>query len=106
MVFETTIKYTSVDGYSTIEINESPTEEKAKKWVHHRVVYYYKLLVGVDDNNCYVLPNLLNNIMNNLDDNDDKDEDNYKIDIIKFVIEMQNKYEKKRTIFTIHEIEK
>jgi hypothetical protein len=105
MVFETTIKYTRVDGYSTIEINESPTKEKANKWVHSRVAYYYNTIVGIDDNNCYVLPNSLNNIINNFDD-DDKDVNDYKVDMIKFVIEMQNKYEKKKTIFTINEIEK
>jgi hypothetical protein len=105
MVIVTTITYIGVGGYNTIEINESPTEEKANKWIHSRVVYYYKTIVGTDDDNCYVLPNPLNNIINNFD-NDDKDEDNYKVDIIKFVIEMQNKYEQKKTLFTISEIEK
>jgi hypothetical protein len=105
MVFETTIKYTGVDGYSTIEINESPTKEKVNKWIHSRVVYYYNTIVGTDDDNRYVLPTPLNNIMN-MFDGDDVDECNYNVDIIKFVIEMQNKYEQKKTLFTISKIEK
>jgi hypothetical protein len=105
MVFETTIKYTGPDENNTIEVTESPSQYTAFKWKRKTVSSWYGVIVGTDPDNDYELPEPLNNIMNKLEDNCEE-KCNYKIDIIKFVIEMQNKYEKTNTSFTIHEIEK
>jgi hypothetical protein len=109
MVFVTTITYISSDETNTNEITESPSLYMASKWKHKTISLWYSVIVGTDSDNHYDLPDSLNDIMNNLDA-DSEEECNYKIDIIKFVIEMQNKYENKygkknNTSITISEIE-
>jgi hypothetical protein len=104
MVFVTTITYTGPSGSNTMEINESPTREQAIEWKYYRITSYYKKIVGIDDDHYYVLPETLNDIMSSLNVKSE-DEINYKVEIIKFVIEMKNKYMEKNTSFTISDSE-
>jgi hypothetical protein len=101
MVFITTITYTGPSGSNTIEINESPTRELAVIWKDDQVAKYYEMLVG-SDNNLFLSPQLYDI---SLKLKDDKEESSFKIDMINFVLEMKNKYQKTNTMFTINETE-
>jgi hypothetical protein len=101
MVFVTTITYIGPSGSNTIEINESPTRELAVIWKDDQVGKYYEMLVG-SDNNLHLSPQLYDI---SLKLKDDEEESSFKIDMINFVLEMKNKYQKTNTMFTIHESE-
>jgi hypothetical protein len=101
MVFVTTITFIGPCGSNTIEINESPTKELANEWKDNQVAKYYEILVG-SNNNLFLAPQLYDI---SLKLKDDKEESCFKIDIIKFVLEMKNKYMKTNNSFTINETE-
>jgi hypothetical protein len=101
MVFVTTITFIGPCGSNTIEINESPTKEQANEWKEDRISKYFEILVG-SNNNLHLSPQLYD-ISLKLKDN--KEESSFKIDMINFVLEMKNKYQKTNTMFTIHETE-
>jgi hypothetical protein len=101
MVFLTTITYIEFNGSNTIEINESPTKELTNEWKDNRISKYYEMLVG-SDNNLFLSPQLYDI---SLKLKDDKEESSFKIDMINFVLEMKNKYQKTNTSFTVSESE-
>jgi hypothetical protein len=84
-----------------MEINESPTKEQAVIWKDDRISKYYEILVG-SNNNLHLSPQLYDI---SLKLKDDKEESCFKIDMIDFVLQMKNKYQKTNTMFTIHETE-
>jgi hypothetical protein len=101
MVFVTTITYIGQSESNTIEINESPTRDLAVIWKDDRISKYYEILVG-SNNNLFLSPQLYD-ISLKLKDN--KEESSFKIDMINFVLEMKNKYQKTNNSFTVHESE-
>jgi hypothetical protein len=101
MVFVTTITFIGPSGSNTIEINESPTRELAVIWKEDRISKYYEILIG-SNNNLHLSPQLYDI---SLKLKDDEEESCFKIDMINFVLDMKNKYQKTNTMFTIHETE-
>jgi hypothetical protein len=101
MVFVTKITYIGFNGSNTIEINESPTKELANEWKDNQVAKYFEMLVGSNNN----LHLSVQSYDISLKLKDDKDESSFKIDMIEFVLQMKNKYQKTNTSFTIHESE-
>jgi hypothetical protein len=101
MVFVTTITYIGFNGSNIIEINESPTKELANEWKDNRVAKYYEILVG-SNNNLHLSPQLYDI---SLKLKDDEEESCFKIDMINFVLEMKNKYQKTSNSFNVSECE-
>jgi hypothetical protein len=101
MVFVTTITYIGFNGSNTMEINESPTKELAAIWKDDRISKYFEILVG-SNNNLHLSPQLYDI---SLKLKDDQEESCFKIDMINFVLDMKNKYQKTNTMLTIHETE-
>ena len=78
------------DGNRTIEINESTTKEWAEKKRTKQLERWYDILVQLP-NESYDLPSFLYDIVSKTNDEEECD---FQLDMIKFTLEMKNKYSK------------